>query len=213
MTPTPLGFGNLHLGGRLSATASGPGPGEFSAARLLAQVLAGLEAGGGSSSELSPLVPGENRELRAAFGHLSEARQAALRRQLGSEVLEELFSLSRERDAGLFFEGLTNLGTRLVQQNRPELALALFSAVSQSLTHEFSGRPANHAALAARAQRESDAIQGAARSAPGEYLGRNLALEASNPGDVGEHGGGGLAFSTVRLGVLSRLLAALASRC
>jgi hypothetical protein len=145
--------------------------------------------------------------LRQAYATLSESERVRFSRAFSPESLEELFFLSQESDLSLFFQGLHSIGLRLNQHRRPELAMLIFSGIAQTLEQDFPGRPADYAALASRARRELDAILG--RGAIGariEHLSRGLAQEASNPVMLASMGMAGLAFSTVRLGMLSRLM-------
>ncbi len=121
----------------------------------------------------------------------------------------ELNSLGRERDPAIFFEGLFALGCRQILSGHPEAAVHTFQVIQESLAQDFPGRPTNHSALSERARLEFNAIIGSGHSGRRfEFLGRTLAREATNPLAMAGMGLGTLAFTTVRGGVLARLLAA-----
>jgi len=147
----------------------------------------------GSRQGLRPVLSGEV----ASSADLSSLLNPLLERATASRR-EELLALGRESDAGLFLEGLLNLGQRALNSGQTEFAADVFSAVAASRAE---------GTLAARAQRELDAIVG--RGAIGgrlEFLGRNFVSEAADPVTLAAMTTGSLVFSLSRGAILSRLL-------
>ncbi|HKX12878.1 MAG TPA: bifunctional serine/threonine-protein kinase/formylglycine-generating enzyme family protein [bacterium] len=175
---------------------------------IAASLLAALFDSRSGSPEQTPLgdLLHQGWSFGQAWERLSPDRRESLNHQLSPTILRELSSLSEETDPEIFFEGLLHLAHRQRQQ-RPEFALACFSLIRESLAVEFPGRPDNHQALVNRAQRESDAIEG--RGAVGarvEYLAGNFIRETTSPIGLASMALGGFAYSTVRTGMLARLL-------
>ncbi|MCE9625721.1 MAG: serine/threonine protein kinase, partial [Deltaproteobacteria bacterium] len=202
-------LGSPLTGGRPQGSSTSTPSSHISSSLVLAELFDSLLSGDGHRQTIfSAGVREQDGSLRRAYDRAGESQRGALSRLLPSETLQELLALSTETDAGMFFEGLTSLGIRLNQNHRSDLAMAILASVQQTLGQDFPGRPANHAALGARAGRELDAILGrGAIGARVEHLGRGLAQEASNPVMLASMGVAGFAFSTVRMGMLSRLLA------
>ncbi|HKY62988.1 MAG TPA: bifunctional serine/threonine-protein kinase/formylglycine-generating enzyme family protein [bacterium] len=145
--------------------------------------------------------------FRQAWDRLPEGRRQALQENFPPGFLPELVSLAAETDTELFYDGLIHLARRH-RSERPDLALACFSLMRESLETDLPGRPANHRDLLARVQRESDSIEG--RGAIGgrvEFLAGNFVRETTNPIGLASMALGGLAFTTVRTGMFARLLA------
>lgn len=145
-----------------------------------------------------------NRHGRSGSASFSgEALLAPLLNSSGNDLPShrraELRALARETNPEMFFEGLIALGRNLSREGRVDYAGALFSSLIGA---------SNDAALTARAQRELDAIEGRGGLAVrAEFLTRNLAREATHPVGLAGMAVAGLAFSSVRVGMLGRLLA------
>ncbi|KAB2838539.1 hypothetical protein F9K50_09100, partial [bacterium] len=191
------------------ALGRGTEEGPLSSAGILAGMLEAAAAGEGEARPvLSRRIREEGMDLRQAYSALSASEHDRFSRLVSPELLEEIFSLSQELDPSLFYQGLHALGLRLSRGSRPELAMLFFSGIAQTLEQDFPGRPADHAALSSRARRELDALMGRGAIAPRvEHLLRGVAREASHPVMLASMGVAGFAFSTVRMGMLSRLLA------
>ncbi len=202
-------FGGAAARGPRLALGGEAGSASASSAGILAGLLESAVAGEGEARPvLSRRIREEGLNLRGAYEALSESERARFARQLSPELLQEIFSLSQESDPSLFYQGLHALGLRLSRSHRPELAMLFFSGIAQTLEQDSPGRPADHAALASRARRELDALMGRGAIAPRvEHLLRGVAQEASSPVMLASMGVAGFAFSTVRMGMLSRLLA------
>lgn len=194
--------------GRFSAPQSHDALAASSRSPIASQVLASLlDSLPGSTPESSAQnLIREGWSFSQAWQRLPEERRAAIREHLPANTLAELLSLSQENDGELFFESLLHLGQRQRQEN-PTLALACFELLQQSLNEDFPGRPSGHLSLIARAQRESDAIEGRGDiGARVEYLSGNFIRETTSPIGLASMAAGGMAFSAVRTGMLARLL-------
>src|SRR5262249_31715681 len=110
--------------------------GKFHAAEVLARLIERTE-GPSSLSQIfyqfgsSKLGSSRDNNLRAVYQALSADQQRSLEQSIGQNSLAELFSLSEERDSGVFLEGLLNFGLRLQAQGKFDLASAVFSSVQE----------------------------------------------------------------------------------
>lgn len=121
-----------------------------------------------------------------------------------SSGLEELLSLSQEKDPELFFSHLHALASRLAREERLLPATELFSAITNAASRGIPGVPG---ALAHRAQTQIDAIRGEGELGPRfEFLGRRLLREATNPAAIFAMGTAGIIARGMRLAALSRLI-------
>ncbi len=171
-----------------------PGDGRpFSGAAVVARLLEGTEQPGSLSRALEGAA-----DLRGALAALPAAEREALARRLGPATLEELLSLARESDAGLFYESLLDFGVRQEAGNRLDLAGSVYGLVQAQA----------EGSLRERAGQRMDAILGrGAGGARAEFLLRRLAHEASEPTALFAMGAAGTAFRLTRLATLSRLAA------
>ncbi|MFO1462391.1 MAG: hypothetical protein U1F66_01295 [bacterium] len=135
---------------------------------------------------------------------LSEGERSILRARFGSR-LDELASLSQERDPQLLAEGLMALARRSVEGEDPSAGLALYQYLSRAegaLASNLNGE------LRARAAAEAAAWRGEGTFGRRfEIQARQFARQASDPALIAGMGLASLAASAVRLGVLSRLAA------
>lgn len=164
------------------------------------------------SQETGPLraalQSGEAGDLSTALGRLSAAQRGRLQSQLSGASLEELLSISRERDPRLFAESLLQWAQREEVANRIPAAGLVYQFLSQRNADGEFLLPGVPEAMRNRATARLDAIQG--RGAVGnriEFLGRRLAQEASDPVMIAGMATGSLVFSTARTAFLARLLA------
>lgn len=135
---------------------------------------------------------------------LEEIFGPALRRDSAASGLNaaqraELLSLSRERDASLFWDGLLGFAQRQEAAGALDLAARVYTGIVG----------AEHVQpLRIRAQERLDAITGRGAVGPrAEFLLRRLAHEASEPTALLAMGVAGAAFRLTRLATLSRLAA------
>lgn len=146
---------------------------------------------------------------RTAFVAADWLDHSIPRAGLPPQFLRELQSLSGERDPEVFFSGLLSLGQRMVQAGQVEGAVPLFQMAATQLSGPAFEALPSRAALHRRAESELQAIVGGGGGgARGEFLLRSLAREACQPIGLGSMAVGGLAFSAVRAGALSRLISA-----
>lgn len=164
---------------------------------------------GGATPAQEALLGGEPGELRGALGRLSVSQRARIQAQIPSASLEELLSISREGDAGLFAEALLQWAQREEAGNRLATAGLVYQFFSQrGASGEYLLAGVSET-LRARASSHLDAIQG--RGAIGnriEFLSRRFAQEASDPVMIAGMAAGSFVFSTARTAFLSRLLVA-----
>lgn len=131
---------------------------------------------------------------------LSESDARVLRKKLGPRFLEELFCLSREKDARVFFSGLFNWGMRLEEDERLEAAGVVYSM----LVEDRSGGGA--ALIRHRARGRLDALQGRGAFGPRlEFLLNRFAEEATRPSTLIAMSAAGTAFRLGRFGTMGRL--------
>jgi hypothetical protein len=144
--------------------------------------------------------------------------------RLGHPCLEELVSLSHERDPQLFYESLLNLGMRLEARDRLQEATAIYEAIiaqplesigvpgyrgigeKTSASNSPKRRNSVTPILAQRAQERLDAINGVGSSAARlEFNFRRITHEAASPTGLFAMGAAGAAFRLTKLAALSRL--------
>lgn len=124
---------------------------------------------------------------------------------LNPSDLSELNSLRNESQPQLFLEGLVSLSQRLRQHGQSETALQLFE-LSCRVQREFANGAAGEA-FAERSRRAAAAIQGQGEILPRwEYLGRELAVQATDPAAIFAMGAAGMAFRATRLAALTRMI-------
>jgi len=111
-----------------SFSARGTTHPSFSAGPFLAPWLASvITPGSGSVSTFSAALP-----LMEAFTRLDPLQQNILRKELGSDFLPQIFSLAKEPDPEMFWNGLLVLASRLEQAGKLEAALGLYSLAAES---------------------------------------------------------------------------------
>ncbi|MCE9623956.1 MAG: hypothetical protein K8R69_00660 [Deltaproteobacteria bacterium] len=184
------GMTGLFPGTRPRPTSNAADALDFSAPELLVGVL----------SERVSLSPQRIREALVANGvGADSAARNSLRQILGESLYQECRSLAQEADREMLFEGLRNLGQRLVTEDRLELA-AMFLYAAQSAASTDVQR--------AVARRELEALLGRGSfGSRSELLLRRFAREATDPSALLAMGVAGTVFRMTRLSVLSRLVA------
>lgn len=161
------------------------------------------QALGLAARHLSDLLAADDRSgLQQALRRLSSGDRSALHRRFGN-LIEEIASIGEEEDPELFYSALLSIGQRALRDGDATLSMAIFQGLAEGPEEFRSQIPSS---VRARALQEYDASRG--RGAVGgrfEYLARHFSREASDPGMLLGMGIAGTVFSSVRLGVLSRL--------
>ncbi|MCC6272417.1 MAG: MBL fold metallo-hydrolase [Deltaproteobacteria bacterium] len=133
-------------------------------------------------------------------GRILAQLEGRLRSGLSEAGRRELAALGAETDPSLFFESLLNFGIRQERDGRLDISAEVFAAIVGAVRE----RP-----LQRRAERELDALIGRGALGPrAEFLLRNLARQASEPGALFAMGAAGAVYRVTRLATLSRLAGA-----
>ncbi len=133
-------------------------------------------------------------------GRILAQLEGRLRSGLSEADRRELAALGAEPDPSLFFESLLNFGIRKERDGGLEAAAEVYAVVVGAVRE----RP-----LQRRAERELNALLGRGALGPrAEFLLRNLAHQASEPGALFAMGAAGAVYRVTRLATLSRLAGA-----
>jgi hypothetical protein len=153
-----------------------------------------------AAPSISANFPSENRDFSVATAAQICAQILQMQDNIRENARQELLSLSREGDPDLFYESLFHLARR---EARLHNAAAWVGSVFQSLAEDR--REAVPPSLRARAREELALLQG------GGSFGRrfenfttHFVEEATDPSMIAGMALGGIAFSAVRLGVMTR---------
>lgn len=142
-------------------------------------------------------------------GRILAQLEGRLRGGLSQADRLELAALRAESDPGLFFESLLNFGIRQERSGALEAAAEAYAAVAGAnlgIATSAEGGQTQGSPLQARAQRRLDALLGRGAFGPrAEFLLRNLAQQAGEPGALFAMGAAGAVYRVTRLATLSRL--------
>ncbi|HKX12393.1 MAG TPA: hypothetical protein VJP40_04505, partial [bacterium] len=142
--------------------------------------------------------------LRRSFNTLSLSDRENLRLHLGSGPLNELISLGEESDAELFYSGLLNLTGRASRDRHALWTGAVYQSLAEA-SGAFASIPAK---LRSQARVETEVLQGGGTFGRRvEHFSSRFFHEATDPSMILGMGVAGVAFSAVRLGVLTRFAA------
>lgn len=187
--------------GEISSSLSRPFGASLFTARLL--------EGGDSSGALSQALLRTDGDLGRALFQQGAVFRSDLQRDFGTESIEGLQSLSRERDPQLYFEGLLAIGRDLENHDRLAASARVYGALLNFLK-EFTAQNPNTVAWSRsvqdRALQHLQAMRGeGSAGARFEFLSRRLATEASDPALLLGMTAAGLTFRLARVATLSRL--------
>ncbi len=145
-----------------------------------------------------------HKNLQTAFGGLNAEDQAAIRKQVGAQRLDEIFSIAQNSNPNQLWREATQFGVRLKFASEIPAAIGVLGAITQAGTE--GGVPGD---IRAQAEAEFNAMVGKGKgNLRAEFLLGQFAHQATDKNVIVPMIAGSAVFSLARTATLGRLVTA-----